>query len=59
MTRMRHATHPPAVLVVARDVVGVVAGALPKAPGRGGGGSNPRRRQLPVHGAYHYTIHAS
>ena len=35
MTRTRHATHPLAVPVVARDAVGAVAGALPTAP-RGG-----------------------
>ena len=58
MTRTRHATHPPAVPVVVQDAVGAVAGAQPAAPGRKGG-SNPRRRRLPVHGAYHYTVHAS
>ena len=60
MTRTRHTTHPLAVPVVARDVVGAVTGALPTALGRGGGGGlNPQRRQLPVHGAYHYTVYAS
>ena len=34
---------------------GAVAGAPPTAPERvgGGQGSNPRRRRLPVHGAYY------
>ena len=58
MTRTRHATHPLAVPVVAQDAVGAVAGAQPTPPGRKGG-SNPRRQRLPVHGAYHYTVHAS
>ena len=58
MTRTGHATHPLAVPVVVRDAVGAVAGAQPTTPGRKGG-SNPRRRQLPLHGTYHYTVHAS
>ena len=58
MTRTRDTTHPLAVPVVARDAVGAVVGAQPTAPGRKGG-SNPRRQRLPVHGAYHYTVHAS
>ena len=54
----RHTTHPPVVPVVVRDAVGAVVGAQPTAPGRKGG-SNPRRRRLPVHGAWQYTVHAS
>ena len=38
--------------------MGAVAGAQLTAPRRKGG-SNPRRRRLPVHGASHYTVHAS